>query len=589
MPQLVGYALAFVVSNVAATFGASVAFQAIAAQFAASLGGIVFGLGLLYASNLLSGNRSSPGTTITPSSGQQAIRQDIPTRTASFGIIRKSGPVWWFGSNGDKFYLGLALNHGESDSFIEHFLDDAQVELDGNGFVTTAPYVVDGSPKVQIITRNGLDQETKYDEILNTFGVDDVRGDGVTTALIIYQSVASDTFRNLYPTGGPCTYRATLGTRRVWDPRNPAQSRTDKSTHTLSGNNALATLTYVLDPEGYNIPWDRIEPNISEWCAAADVCDVQRLKKDGTYGNNYELALTYSLDDDPKAVLAKLLSTFDGWLCQKLDGSIGIKAGIYELPEVVIDKKYILGMSLTCGSDPVTGIAGVRASFLSRTHDYRALEADPWPNGNAILNVGDDRAAKLDNSAVPDHAICRRLQKRAYMRATTPYRGTITTMLFGLKVYNKRFALFDLSLLGLGIMSFEVTKSVFDTATLQVTFDVINIDSSIDSWDPQTEEGEAPENAAAIESSSLEAPTNFAASATAPNATLSWDTEPSFSHEASYKRTSDSTWTTVPVTAGQDSAIITGLTSTVSYDFRVRSIGGTGTASPWSNTITDVA
>lgn len=455
------------------------------------LGSAALSIGLSLATSVLLrlGSQPAQPTSVKPSDGQQQIKQAVPPRWKSYGTVRLTGPVAWLDAETaqGQLYLLVLLNHGRISRFVSYHLDDAQVTIDGSGNVTTAPY---SGVTTRILTRLGAPVETKYSEINTAFAVDNVRGDGIASMLLIADNFATaeDQLKN-YPNGVP-RFRATVDASVVWDPRDARQSRTDPSTWTFSENPVVCLLDFMRAAEGFGIPWEAFAGNLDGWNAAADICDEKVLSiAAGGYEARYRVALTYLFTDKPATVLSRFLSACDGRLWQKRDGSIGISVGKFTAPEVVLGARHILSYELTRGQDLVAGIEGVRAQYMSPAHDYREQDADPWPDGATVMALDEERVATVDLLAVPSHSQARRLMKRAYLRQRSAWRGTVRTNLAGLRVIDERFVHIDLSdELGFSL-DFEIVHFEFDPGSGQCTIEVVAIGSEIDAWDPATEEG----------------------------------------------------------------------------------------------------
>lgn len=458
-----------------------------AAPFLASAA-VSVGLSLAAGALVRLGASPTQQASVKPSDGQQVIKQAIPPRWKSFGTVRLTGPVFWLDSDSSTgyLYLGVMLNQGRIGGFVSYHLDDSEVAIDGTGQVTTSPY---SGVVTKILTRLGEPTETAYSEINSIFSVADVRGDGVASMLLIADTfVDAETQLKNYPNGIP-RFRATIDASVVWDPRVSTQDRTDESTWAWSENPVVCLLSYLLDPDGYGIPWAAISPNLDEWKAAADVCDEQIISIDaGGYENRYRVAGTYLFTDRPSTVVARFLSTFDGRLWTKSDGTVGILAGKFYQPTVTFTDAHVTGYDLQMGQDPLTAVAGVRAAYLSPAHDYREQDADPWPDGDTVMALGEERVLSLDLQWVPSHSQARRLMKRAALREAAAWRGKIRTNLAGLRAIDERYINLAISELGLS-GTFEVVRLELDDAGCGI--EVIAVESSIDAWDPTTEEGTA--------------------------------------------------------------------------------------------------
>src|SRR5690606_30857350 len=113
---------------------------------------------------------------------QQEVRLSVAPRRRSYGRVRVSGVVWWMDTDitdPDNLYIGHAINHGRISAYVSYHIDEVEVEVDGNGDITTAPY----NTWTSLYTRLGTVPETAYTQMSSVFGVADARGDGIATAL----------------------------------------------------------------------------------------------------------------------------------------------------------------------------------------------------------------------------------------------------------------------------------------------------------------------------------------------------------------------------------------------------------------------
>lgn len=449
------------------------------------------GIGLSAIASAFVGRPSAPS--IKPSDVQQQLRQTLPPRRKSYGTLRLSGPVWWWQvGSGDRLFVGVLLNHGRIAEITEYWIDENQVEVDGGtDQVTTGDYV-NGSALVYLHSRFGSPSETGYTEIEEEFNVGDVRGDGTATLLGTFDVLADpQAHQQLYPNGWP-QIRVTADTSVAWDPRDPSQIRENSLTWQWTENAVVAFLNYLLDPDGHGIPWTRIEPNLAEWILAADICDEETVKADGTVEARYRIAGTYQLTDKPADTFNRFLSTFDGRCWQKSDGTIGIRAGRYVAPTVTIAAKDIIQYRAAGGQDILVRLSAIKAQFLSPENGYVEQDAEPWPNG-ADISDSDDRVTAVDLTWVPSHAQARRLMKRLFLRQTSPWSLSLVTNLAGLRAMDEQFITVDLEdELGL-VLSCEIQSFKLNIGDRTCALEVIALGPELDEWDMATEEGVGPQ------------------------------------------------------------------------------------------------
>lgn len=455
--------------------------------FVSAIGVALIGLTINIGASLLIGTLvrgQSPTPSPSEAQGQQQLKQALAPRIKSYGRVRVAGPLWWMDTDGlapATLFLGASVNHGRIGRYVAYHIDENEVELDVNDKVTTLPY---SAYDIFIHSRLGVYPETAYSQLETTFGLKNARGDGVATILATIKNPATvDLFAQVFPNGRPLI-RVTIESSVVWDPRDANQSRGDPLTWTYSDNTALCLLDYLLSPDGFGMPWERIEPALADWILAADKCDEAITIAGGSSVKRYVCAFSYRLTDDPKDVVARFLSVCDGRLFPRRDGAVSFAVGQFIAPTVTLDDDALVDYSdMTFGQDPLTSVAGIRAQYMSPNHDYREHEAEPYPSAEAVLALSEDRTPQLDLLGVPVEDQARRLMKRAYIRMTAEWTGTITTNLRGLRAIAERYITLQISELGIS-RSFEVNHFSFDRSSQTCQLSVRSIDESIEDWTP---------------------------------------------------------------------------------------------------------
>lgn len=426
-----------------------------------------------------------------PEDGQISLRQAVASRKSGYGRARLGGiyMLYAVADNGASVDV-LALHHGEIDAFEKYYLGDDEVFLDGDGAVNHAEnyHTPTGLKVVTINTRRGLPTETAHGlatGLVPAAWTSNHRGDGLVSLALVCYSVPEDQFAGVYPTGLPVpTVVARL--QKVYDPRSDS--------YAWSTNPALCLAHYLTAPHGLGLDWyDAIEPALDLWIAAANVCDEAVALKAGGTQPRYECHGTYAHDDDPSAMIAALRSTMDAMIWQRPDGSIGIRAGKYELPTVHIGPEHILGYQVQLGEAIERSVTEIKATYTDQSQDFASAEADPWTLGGVEALLGRSLSMPLDLGWVGHHAQARRLIKREAARQSTWVKGQITTNLYGLNALGERYITISIPELGTQFvdLAVEITEIEIDILS-GATISWIAADPNIDAWDAATEEGTAP-------------------------------------------------------------------------------------------------
>lgn len=450
---------------------------------AATLVNVAISVALTLAANALLRGQVN---VLRPSDGQQEIKQPLPPRVTSYGRVRVSGAVWWLDAKTTVLYLGLAVNHRRISSYVSYHIDENEVTINaGTSKVTTAPY---STYEVYLYTRLGANPETKYSELLTDFSQDDMRGDGVATLLAkIANPTNAEAYQDVYPNGRPLI-RVTIDATCVYDPRTD-QNADDETTWEWSENWAVCAMDFIKSPDGYGIPWELIEPNIDEWIEAMDICDEQIRLLGGGTESRYVVAGSYRLTDDPIDVLRKMEAVADARIWQRRDGTIGVKVGKFETPDVTFTDDDIVQLEdFQYGQDPMDVVYGIRAEFTSPEDDYREQEPEPYPSGEEVIALGEDRVVTLDLLYCPSRSQARRIMKRHWARANSGWRGKVTLTLAGLEAIDERYIHLQIRRLNIDAF-FEIDRMTIDMISMTVELEVKAIDASIDDWVP-SDEGE---------------------------------------------------------------------------------------------------
>ena len=519
MPQAIGFALAWLASNAVAALGGSVIAQATVAAAAASLGSAVFAIGVGLA---LSALLAKPP--LKPSEGQIEDKDPLSPRRTSYGTVRlaavicfREADTFFAGGSHSNLWTGHVFNHGRVDNIVTWQVDEIEVTVNGSTFaLETAPYNIESC---FIYFHLGAATEAEYTDLQDTFNLTDMRGDGMFTAVSVFDAGTDQVaWQEAYPEGRPLV-RVTFSGTVVWDPRDDAQDREDETTWVSSDNLAVCWLNYLLDPNGYAIPWDWIEPNLAEWIAAMDACDVGVEQRGGSLAAKYKVAGTWLHTTDPAEVVRNFEIACDGRMWTKRDGSIGVSVGVFD-PEtdatVTIDSRDIIGISdLQHGVEKLSPTAGVRARYMSPDHDYREHDAEAWPTGEEVLLLSEDRVLQMDLTWVPSHSQARRLMKRANLKANAEWQGTIQTNVNGLRAMDERYIRITIpEIEGLDILA-EIGKFTLDPVSLTCEISFISIDLDADGnvameqWNAATEEGDPEGGAFVLRSEGSKVGTTF--------------------------------------------------------------------------------
>ena len=195
------------------------------------------------------GDTSSRGTLVNQ-------KDPLSAHDFVYGQTRKGGAITYYETTGadNKFLHQIIVLAGhELEEIGDIYLNDEVVTLDGNGFVTTAPY----SSKIRINKHLGTANQTvdadllaESNQITSAF-----RGQGIAYLYIRYEYD-----QDAFPNGLPLVTAVVKG-KKVYDPRT--------ATTAYSNNAALCVRDFITS--AYGLSDDQVDDTV--FSAAANICD----------------------------------------------------------------------------------------------------------------------------------------------------------------------------------------------------------------------------------------------------------------------------------------------------------------------------
>lgn len=373
---------------------------------------VALGLGLSLAASLIF--KPKAPETPKPEDGKYNLRQNVPSLAVVLGRNKKGGDYAFLEEvNGQAFHIRVVAGH-RIHAFLQHYLHDEAVGLDGSGFVVFPTHF---ASKVQIGTRLGLDAETAYGEVVAAFPSiwdADFRGDGLATTLMIASSVPSEHFQTVYPQQMPVQTDIVQGAL-LYDPRNPAHAPGNDDTWTYSENLALIRLFHLTHPSGGKMTLD--DMHLPDWEHAADVCDQIVLNKAGGSEPRYHGGLWYRYDNDPVAVGRIIDQAAELVVYETAEGKVGVHAGEYVAPDIRLTADDIISLQFDVNRRKNSNVLAVRGRFTDPDQVFNTVDAAIY--GDPYVDES-ERSKTVDNVAVQRHNHMARLQKITYIRSNAP-------------------------------------------------------------------------------------------------------------------------------------------------------------------------
>lgn len=442
------------------------------------------------------------GTTPSRSQVSQAtVSQAVAPRARYYGRVKVGGVrAFWDVSNGQLFQI-IMVNHGEIYHLKEWWLGDqfvATAAYDAGGNVLTEPFYRAGNPAVFLEAHTGAADQARSQTMMDFWpGVwsDNHRLRGIAYFVALFQGVTRDEFTEVFRDSYNLPVRVVIDASRVWDPRNPAQVWNDLSTHQWSENPSLIILDYLLSVDGLRKPLSQID--VGSFIGFADRCAELVDRVSGGPERRYRCWGGYTLAENPKDVLQRMLETCDGELYETGNGTIAIRGGAWAAPIITIGDDDILSFSIERGNGKLAAYNELKPVYTSLNHDFQPQETDPWID-QAVQDDQGRIAEDYPLDMVPSWTQARRLAKIKMARDNPRWRGTIVTDLRGLELLQPQAnawdrAVFTLELSELGIDApFVVTSFTLRVDLSACEIAVQSYPADAFAWTPAEEEGEEP-------------------------------------------------------------------------------------------------
>jgi hypothetical protein len=467
------------------------------------------GLSILTAPNAARGG--GQGVSIAPAaSGHQAVRLSIPACQSAYGRVRMAGAYVFYEESAGVSYDVMAIHQGRIGGFLGYYLHDDAVTIDASGIVNSAVVNQDGrytgttgvssaGNYIKIKTRDGLDTETAYSEITAPFPViwtENHRGDGIASAALICRGVGADVYTKVYPSQKP-ELSAVIDSSLNFDQRDEAQDHDDPTTWDVSTNPVIQLQDYLTNTDrgGLGLSWDRVvAPGLDALAAEADICDEPVDLKEGGTEPRYQAAGFYAHEIDPVSVLTQIAAAADMWWTLAGDGRLTVVVGSYRAPTVTLDAADIIGVDLKYGVEDERLVNQYTWNFTSPDNDYKDTPGQPWRDEASISEIGRVRSHPVPLTWVQSHSQGRRLLKRQMLRNNARLRGTAVCWISAVRIIGERWITLDFPLLqDTTNIVVEVQAIKIDVLNARVVVDWVYVNpNTVDAWDPETEEGDAP-------------------------------------------------------------------------------------------------
>lgn len=495
-------------------------------------------------------------------------------RVRHYGVVKVGGNAVFHRAKDGVSYRIVVHGHGEISQVLGYFLNDEPVEIDAARNVTTEQYVLNGAPKVRILSRAGLVPSAHFSELGAVWSAwsAEHRLDGLWCSLLICESVAADKYRAMYPNNEP-EISALAQTTRCFDPRTNATAFTE--------NAALCIGDFFASPDGFGRP-DLVD--VADLVKAANDAGALVALAQGSTEMRYRIGGSYLLNEKPQAVLARMLTACGGRVWLKPSGKVGLTVGVWQDPEFTLRFSDVLEVrDISPGPDMLDRFNVLPARFNSHDLGHIEVDAEAWRDEVRIAADGEELVGEeLGLIMVPSHRQARQVMEIATERANPTLSVTVIFKQRAVPaIYEQKPITLDIPELGL-VGSFEVKSYSLgmDKGLLQsVTLDLAAISASAFSQnladqgavqelpEPDTSNGvPLPQNVTAAAAGVAVTQTSFVA-----GVAVGWQAPVSAALTPVVRITESGldAWRDVPVGAGSTNIVISGLVDGSAYDVSV--------------------
>lgn len=521
-----------------------------------------------------------------PADGKYNLKQPVPSLSYCLGRNKKGGDyVFLEEKNGTAYHITVLAGH-RIEGIISHWLHDEEATLNGSGVVTAPSHF---RQLVKILSRNGLDAETAYADVVTRFSeiwTDDDRGDGLASVRMSCGSIKAKHFQDAYPQQMPL-HTAIFDGAWLYDPREESHDPDDHNTWTYSTNLALMRLWHLTHPVGGKLSMD--DMYLPEWKHAADICDQDVTNRGGDTENRYHGGFWFRAENDPVEIGKLMDQAAELVVYDRADGKVGVHAGEYVAPTIRLTENDIIALSFDANRRRSTNVLAVRGRYTSPEDNFVTKDAAIY--GNPYISDDSSQLTRtVDNQAVQSHNHMARLEKLTYIRANAPRVKVVAHYDAAKNVPYSRFVTVHM-LPRLDEASIELTgRPKISLANLTVSFEGIVVPSALYGFNAATEEGVPGGNVVPVIPTGVPVPTGFAVEikteviaggATAAYALATWTfVSDALSYELEWEPTAGGDVQSA-ISGDENSVRSLYLADGTEYKFRLRTWSG-GASSDWT-------
>lgn len=384
------------------------------------------------------------------------------------GSRRVGGVVVWEGKStvDSKTYKLVVLASDVLNAMSTVFINDTPVSINGSGYVTTAPWT-SNSVRIKLYDGTQVAADPEMRAAFTGWSADYIGKKHAYARIILDPSVGGNPFSQ-----GTPDFTFNVQGFKFYDPRDDAQSATDKTTWAYTDNSALVCAGYLMHDLGMKVPASEVD-----WAsviAAANICDEQVALLAGGSENRYACALTWRTNERHEDVLARIGATMAGG-GYFVGDKWRVFAGHFSAAgaETITPATYEGNGLQWSEYRPISEIVnGVRGTFSSPGNAYEKRDFPAYQDAGALAADGSEFWLDLDLSAVTSPSQAQRLARIAYKKRRFGYPARLETMFNHFDVVANDIVLVTDELAGFGSNPFRVIKERFNAEKYVCEFEM---------------------------------------------------------------------------------------------------------------------